>query len=288
MPSAAVIVPTTGAPQVRTAVSSLLGQTHPDVRIHVVVDGAEHEAPFRMATDGLDLSRVAVCVLPENVGRGGFNGHRIYAAFSHLVNADYVLFLDEDNWFDRDHVAAMTDTIESRSLDWCYALRKIRDRSGRYLLNDDCESLGRWRAWTDVNFVDTNAYCLRQSVAARVAGVWHGRRGQDRIVYSALSTCFPRYACTGRYTVNYRLGGNPGSVRREFFEKGNRVMQSLHPDGFPWRSQHRFERHADAGQPDSGLAARHGAPQRDRMGADDGTRSRRPHDAPRPARYGGA
>ena len=235
MSSAAVIVPTTGASQVRWAVCSLFEQTHRDLRIHVVVDGPEFETAFRDAARGLDLTRATISVLPENVGRGGFNGHRIYAAFSHLVNAEYVLYLDEDNWYDRDHVATMIDTIESRSLDWCYALRKICDRAGHYLLNDDCESLGEWRAWTNTNFVDTNAYCLRQSVAAHVASIWHGWRGRDRMLYSALSTRFPRYGCTGRYTVNYRLGGNPGSVRREFFERGNRVMQWRHPAGFPWQ-----------------------------------------------------
>jgi Glycosyl transferase family 2 len=234
MTSAAIIVPTTGAPEVRMAIASTLAQTHPQVELRVVVDGPEFEARFRGAIIGMDLHGAKISVLPENVGRGGFNGHRIYAAFSHLVNADYVLFLDEDNWFDPHHVASMIETIETGNLDWCFSLRKVRSKSGVFLLNDDCESLGKWDGWTNCRFVDTNAYCLRQSTAARVASLWNGRRGQDRVFFSGLTHYFPTFECTGLYTVNYRLGGNPGSAKLEFFEKGNAEMRRRYPHGFPW------------------------------------------------------
>ena len=93
--------------------------------------------------------RYALTALKENVGRDGFYGHRICAAFSHLVNSDYVLYLDQDNWFDPDHVAASIETIERTGSDWTYSPRKICSRSGAYLFNDDCESLGKWMAWTN-------------------------------------------------------------------------------------------------------------------------------------------
>ena len=54
--------------------------------------------------------------LPENTGSNGFNGHRIYAACSHLVNADYVLLLDEDCFYE----AIMLNPFVSlfHAMDW--------------------------------------------------------------------------------------------------------------------------------------------------------------------------
>lgn len=238
MKSAAIIIATTGAPDVRSAIQSALAQTHSLIRVWVVVDGPEFLEAFTSSTSGLELLDANVVVLPENVGMNGFYGHRIYAAFTHLVNAEYVLYLDQDNWLDAEHVATMVETIEKENLDWCYALRKICDKSGSFLLNDDCESLGAWPAWTNTKLVDTSAYCLRHEVAVRIASLWHGKWGQDRVVFSALSQQFPKFHCTGRYTVNYRLGENPGLATSEFFEKGNAIMQQRYPAGFPWRASH--------------------------------------------------
>lgn len=47
----------------------------------------------------------SVINLPENTGRADgviWNGHRIYAGLPFMLNADYVIFLDEDNWFDEN------------------------------------------------------------------------------------------------------------------------------------------------------------------------------------------
>ena len=234
MKSAAVIIPATGEPHVTKAIESVLAQTHRSTRAYVVIDGPEFAPAFNEATRDMALESVHVTVLPENVGRDGFYGHRIYAAFTHLVNADYVLYLDQDNWFDADHVSSAIDRIEAGGLDWCYALRKICDRGGAFLMNDDCESLGKWTGWKDSPLVDSSAYCLKRDIAVKMASCWHGGWGTDRFVFEALRQYFPNFDCTGRYTVNYRLNGNPGSVTREFFEQGNSLMRERYPTAFPW------------------------------------------------------
>jgi hypothetical protein len=236
MKSAAIIIATTGAPEVRTAIASVLAQSHSSAKPYVVVDGAEFEADFRRSIEGLALSDSHVTILKENVGRNGFYGHRIYAAFSHLINADYVLYLDQDNWFDPEHVATLIETIEKKGVDWSYSLRKVCGTDGAFMLNDDCESLGKWAGWKNTRLVDTNTYCLKHPVAVQVASCWHGGWGQDRVLFSALSQYFPKFECTGRYSVNYRLAGNPGSVTKEFFEQGNALMRQRHPRGFPWQT----------------------------------------------------
>jgi hypothetical protein len=75
---------------------------------------------------------------------------------------------------------------------------------------------------------------LTTPVAEKVAGAWHGGWGQDRKFYQALATHFPRYESTGKHTVNYRLGGNEGSVKSEFFMKGNEIVKSNHDGDLPW------------------------------------------------------
>ena len=49
--------------------------------------------------------------LQENIGKGWY-GHRVYAACSFLVNADVICYLDEDNWFEPDHVEKMVKKLE--------------------------------------------------------------------------------------------------------------------------------------------------------------------------------
>jgi glycosyltransferase involved in cell wall biosynthesis len=235
--SAVVIVPSTGAPELRSCVASVLGQTYPETHAYLVCDGPQFLEAVSEAIAGLGSPRLRLLALPENVGAGGFYGHRIFAAASHLVNQDYLLFLDEDNWFEPEHVATMVELLETRNLMWCYSLRRIFDKQGSFVANDDCESLGKWPACTGINHVDTSAYCLRREVAVAVASAWHGRWGQDRTFYAVLHQHFPRYECTGRYSVNYRLGGNPGSVTAEFFIEGNAAMARTRQGDYPWRRQ---------------------------------------------------
>ena len=231
---AVVLIPTTGAPALRRAVESVLAQTLPTA-CYVVCDGEEHRDAAMAALAGLPRrDEVAMCVLPRNVGAGGFYGHRVYAAFAHLVDEPHVLFLDQDNFLAPEHVASCVDLIAARRLQWCYALRNVRDPGGGFVCRDDCESLGKWPAFTNAHLIDTNSYCVRREVLLQSAHVWHGKWGQDRIFAQVMMQNFRAFDCTGRYTVEYCLGGNEGSVTREFFEQGNAQMLLRYKRGFPW------------------------------------------------------
>ena len=237
--SVTVIIPTTGSPELRTAVDSILNQTYDDITCYVVIDGEQN---YGKVSDSLrdfwSNPKLKVASLPINVGANGFYGHRVYAAFTHLVNSKYVMYLDQDNWFDYDHVRTCVETIESQDLDWCYSLRTIRDKDGIFLVNDNCESLGKWPVFSgDYQHIDTNCYCIKTSIATKIASVWHGGWGQDRVFYSILGNAFKKYDVTGKHTVNYRVGGNEGSVKKEFFEYGNKIMSEKYKDGFPWKKE---------------------------------------------------
>ena len=229
---ATVIIPTTGADTLQQAVESVLNQTQP-TNCYVVVDGRDNYARAdRILTDFAD--RIQVAYLPENVGANGFYGHRVYAAFTHLVNTEYLCYLDQDNWFESNHVETCVETIKSNRLQWCYSLRNIYS-DDRFACRDDCESLGKYKSYHGVNHIDTNSYFLQRKLVLQLASVWHGGWGQDRVFYSVIRDMLPEYDCTGTYTLNYRVGGNAGSVTEDFFINGNAVQDQKYNNKFPWR-----------------------------------------------------
>jgi hypothetical protein len=237
--SAVIIIPSIGTPALKTSLLSALTQSYLKTKVLVVTDGLQYTSKVNQTLDAnfqyRDLGKFDSVVLKNNVGANGFYGHRIYAAFTHLVNEDYIFYLDEDNWLDPNHVESQIENIESNNLDWSYSLRKICDPEGNYIVDDDCESLGKWKSYHGINHIDTNCYCLTRNVAIPVASSWHGGWGQDRVVYKTLATYFPKYGCTGLNTVNYRVDGNAGSVTKEFFITGNEEMRKQYPDNFPWK-----------------------------------------------------
>jgi glycosyltransferase involved in cell wall biosynthesis len=238
--TATVIIPTTGSAELIEAVKSVLDQTY-DTNVYVVCDGADYSYTVKNLMRWVEkhpkfLSNVKICNLPINVGANGFYGHRVYAAFTHLINTKYVLYLDQDNWFEPDHVQNCIDTIEKNNLDWSYSLRNIYTPDKEFIAKDDCESLGKWPVFSgDYRHIDTNCYCLKTEVAVKLAQVWHGGWGQDRVWFNALSQYFSKFDTTGKYTVNYRVGGNEGSVKKEFFEYGNKIMNDKYEGVFPWQ-----------------------------------------------------
>jgi Glycosyl transferase family 2 len=231
--SQVVIIPTTGAPTLQRAVLSVLAQQEP-TQCYVVCDGEAHVHKVHPQLQGLP---VALCVLPLNTGASNDRtGHRIYAAFAHLVDQDHVLFLDEDNWFEPDHVGRCLALMRQGALQWCYTLRNICTPEGDYICRDDCESLGGWPAHTGARLIDTNCWFMRRELLVRVCQVWHGPWHIDRVFTQAMMQSFPQFACTGHYTVNYCLSPRPRGGTREFFETGNALMHQQHGPHPPWRA----------------------------------------------------
>ena len=232
--SVTVIIPTTGASEVRKAIESVLNQSY-DTTCYIVCDGDQYKSKVKLILD--DSPEVKDCYLPINVGANGFYGHRVYAAFTHLIDTEYVMYLDQDNWLEPNHVQSQIDTIKQKNLDWSYSLRKINSKQGEFVCNDDCESLGKWQTYHGINHIDTNCYCLKTKVAIQLAQVWHGGWGQDRVFLSAITQYFKNFDCTGEYTVNYRVDGGTGSVNSDFFINGNSVMNKKYNGVYPWRKK---------------------------------------------------
>ena len=238
-----VITPTTGGPLLEDCLESVQSQTYPHVEHLIVIDGPEHRERARQIMSRIgDRHPVHVIELPRPTGRDRFHGHRIYGAALFLCDGAFVAFLDDDNWYEPDHVESLVEIAALKGLSWAYSLRTIVERNGDMIALDDCESLGKWPTClgpTDF-LVDVSCYLIRRDLAIRFSWIWNRRARDpelmeaDRILCQQLMKHAPEFDTTGKYTVNYRIGSNPYSVKRKFFIDGNDLMKRRHPNGFPW------------------------------------------------------
>jgi glycosyltransferase involved in cell wall biosynthesis len=225
-----IITPTIGTKYLSQCHESVLSQTYENIDHLIVVDGEKFKKTVNKRLQNYNPIK---CVVPYNTGESGYNGHRIYAAFPFLLECDYVLFLDEDNWLEPNHVKSLVDILEHNNHDWCFSLRNIYSKEGEYLFQDNCESLGNW---SFSELVDTNCYFFKLNFIRKYCFLWDFPGPVDRRFYSYIKNIIKHtnYGCSGLYTCNYRLGGNPNSVTKEFFINGNQKIKQVYLEKFPW------------------------------------------------------
>jgi hypothetical protein len=241
-PLVTVVTPTTGNPSVLRAIQSVAAQSHKPIQHLIVLDRPDVPAEIKAA---IRKYNVDVFELPYATGTDQFLGHRIIGSSIFLGKGDFFCFLDEDNWFDSDHVASLLDVIR-RGFTWTFSFRKIVDKEGNFICNDDCESLGKWPTifGSPDYLIDTNCYFLPRMVAVTSSPIWFcrngelniwGPRGPDRALADFLGKHFPNYESSYCYTVNYRVENTPASVKREFFLNGNQEMLEKFQGHLPWK-----------------------------------------------------
>ena len=235
-----VITPTTGSDVLKDAIESVQKQDYSELEHLIVIDGTkfENDAKKTISISSIQEKNVIVSTIPFNTGGGGYYGHRVMAAFSHLCPHDYIMFLDQDNWYEPNHVTSLVKEIEQYNYDWVHSLRKIYDKNKEFICNDNCESLGRWPVWvkSTEHLVDSSSYCFTNSFLRMVGHIWDFGWGADRRFYMILKNQMnhKNYGCSGKYTLNYRLDGNAGSVKPEFFTQGNAKSKEKYGEKYPW------------------------------------------------------
>ncbi|MBW4611825.1 MAG: class I SAM-dependent methyltransferase [Desmonostoc vinosum HA7617-LM4] len=254
-----IITPVTGNPLMKQAIQSVQDQDYPHIEHLIVIDGQEREAAAQAILQEIEFKKpqTHVLCLPYATGKDGFNGHRIYGMSPFLAKGDYLAFLDEDNWFEPNHISSLVQLVEEKQLDWAYALRKIVNSDGSFATYDNCESLGKWQVfYNNHHLIDTNCYFLKKRIALQHAHQLYMRHGEPTnepdtvsIKSSAIILCnellktYPHCDTPGFYTVNYRVGMSKFSVKLEFFHQGNAAMQTKYPQGFPWQKEFLIEGH---------------------------------------------
>ncbi len=234
----AVITPTIGGDHFSTCIRSVQNQTYSDLTHYIFLDGEQHYDkihPILYTESG--QKTIKTISLEENVGKGWY-GHRVYAACSFLVNADVICYLDEDNWFEPNHVETIVDKLKA-GYDWTYSFRKIYNKDGEFICEDNCESLGKWPVYVNssIYHIDTSSFGIKRSVAVAIGHAWYGQWGADRQFFGALKQHFKNFEGTQQYTSNYRLDGNPKSVTEEFFIQGNSLTLEAYNGEYPWKKK---------------------------------------------------
>ena len=229
----AVITATVGGPHLAACVASVQAQDLPNVVHYVVVDGAQHASRVAEVVARFEgRAQTHLIVLPHNVGRGGWCGHRVYGALPWLVDAQFVAFLDEDNLVEADHYSSMLRAVVDAGVKWGHSLRGIIAQDGSDVCPDDCESLGAL-CHTALDprdrLVDTNCYLLDRELAVAHGQAFNvrgrdpsGRPEADRVLAAALLPL--PHVCTRRHSLKYRAGSTATSVGDFFFLAGNRQM----------------------------------------------------------------
>lgn len=238
-PLVTVVTATTGAKCLQDACESVANQTYKNIEHYVVVDGVERgEASLQILKK---FPNVKLLILPYATGKDNYNGHRIYGSATYLTNGKYISFLDEDNYYDADHVESCVELVK-QGYSWVYSLRKIVGRDKNFICNDDCESLGKWKSVLNDNFVDVGCWFLSKPSALMVSPLWYRRARHpeeqpevDRIITSTLMQHSPNFECTKKYTLNYRVGNRPDSVQAKFFLQGNKRMEEALGGKLPWK-----------------------------------------------------
>jgi glycosyltransferase involved in cell wall biosynthesis len=244
-----ILTASTGRPALARCIESVATQTHKDIQHLIFADGEEagHRINHIVAMRDKSVPAPDVINLPYSVGKDRWNGHRIYGAGTFLADdkSEYLMFLDDDNTIDSNHVESLLAEFAKPSPPaWAYSLRKITDEAGNFLCNDDCESLGLWPSILSTkdrkdNFVDVNCYFLPRKLAVAIAPVWYrkfrepGQPEIDRVIAANLMP-LRHINCTKQYTVNYAVGGSALSVQPDFFKYGNAAMLKAYNGILPW------------------------------------------------------
>jgi glycosyltransferase involved in cell wall biosynthesis len=250
MSKVTVITATVGNPLLEKTIRSVANQSHKDVQHLLVVDGPEHwekvgDIMHQLSVhEDVNLSHVNVIAMPYSIGKDRWNGHRIYAAGAFQAEGQFIIYLDDDNSLEPNHIEECLKVIDKGN-DWAYSFRNIVDKDHKFICRDDCESLGKWASVLGPSdfFIDVNCYFIPTMIAIHLGPAWYrkfrepGKPEVDRVLAHTLMNNNLKFDTTYGYTVNYTVGNTQNSVQPEFFANGNRIMRDRYPDGLPWKVQ---------------------------------------------------
>ena len=264
-----IITPTTGNSRLSKLIQSINNQNdnkllQKKIEHFIIIDGPNYsEKSQTILNDNPAINHERYVIqLPFNTGKNGGNflGHKIYASFGQLVRCDWVLFADDDNWYDPDHLNSLIEninqyninTINKKNIEWLYCLRKIENDIQGYVCNDNCESLGYLHSvFYNVNshLIDTNCFCIRSDIMIACSNIWNleatnNVKDPDRVFTDKLMRDYPNYVCSQQYTLNYYTGNRDDSVKSELFVKGNEIILNTFGN-IPWQKPVLYIAHFD-------------------------------------------
>ncbi|MBV6529456.1 glycosyltransferase, partial [Ursidibacter maritimus] len=139
MLSVAVITSTIGRSDLERAILSVRQQSYP-CKHYVFVDGKQYHQQAKTILD--KYPEVIVTYLPMNTGANGWTNSSINAIAPFLVKEDVICYLDDDNWYEPNHVESGVKLLQNEEYDYAYSLRNLYTLDGEFLSPDSIESIG--------------------------------------------------------------------------------------------------------------------------------------------------
>lgn len=216
----AVITTTIGRPELEQTIQSVQRQTYP-CQHYVFIDGKQYWDNVKHLEQ--KYPDVIFTFLPMNTGgRNRIGNGAIHAILPYLLQEDIFCFIDDDNWYDENHVKYLAEFIAKHNLDYAYSLRRLYTPDYQFLCDDNIESLGFWKVdakeVVDVdgqhclistesagNLIDTNTYGITRNMSFNLSRAWYSGIGNDKKVFDTLLKLNARGGCTAKRTVNYKL-----------------------------------------------------------------------------------
>ena len=224
--SVAVVTSTQGRSTITKAIQSVKDQTRKATH-YVFIHGAEYSDK---TVPHLADDTVAVH-LPRANGGGGYGMAPVFALAPFAITEDVICYLDDDNWYEPDHIESLVEMIEKHDLGWAYSYRKIVDNEGNFICEDNCESLGMQLNSANQYLVDNSCYVVRTNVARRHSHAWYVPVVSDRSFQHELMRAGLSVGTTGKHSVNYRLSKDgTGGMTAEKFINNNEWMKKYRPD----------------------------------------------------------
>ncbi|MDR3555780.1 MAG: tetratricopeptide repeat protein [Syntrophobacteraceae bacterium] len=215
----AVVIQTVLRPTLLRAVRSVFDQDHAGT-IQVLIgidfpqgdsaqlDTLARECPSNVILTVLDLG------YSTSLRHGGiYNNHyggALRTILSYAANSRYVAYLDDDDWWGRQHLSSLLSAIHRK--DWAFSYRWLVDReTGWPICRDEWDSVG---PGAGINleryggFVNPGSLMLDKAVCHLVLPFWSlspcdDGSCEDRLVFRQLLK--RSWAATGKYTSYYEM-----------------------------------------------------------------------------------
>jgi hypothetical protein len=222
---AAVVIPTVLRPSLTQGLHSIFAQRFPG-RIHILI-GIDNIRGDLALIDAACAARPPNCAVQvfwpgysTSVRHGGLtppgDGGALRSVLTYLANAPYVAYLDDDNWWEPEHLYQLRRAMDDA--EWAFALRWfVHPGTRRPVCVDIWESVGPGQGIFKEHFggfVDPSCLMINKVACPRAPHHWNfplanDPMSADRSVFAFLKENHkPRG--TGRPTVFYTLNANDG------------------------------------------------------------------------------
>jgi hypothetical protein len=235
----AVIIPTTLRPSLLRAARSVFRQDLGErFQLLIGIDAALGEPAVLEAVKAECPPHVTLTVLDlgysTSVRHGGFYPNSFSGSLrtilSYAADSQYVTYLDDDDWWEPDHLSSLLEAVDGR--DWAFSYRWLVDReTGWTICRDEWDSIGPWRGINKDRF---GGFCCPSTLIMNknschfifphwsLAAFADGG-GEDRLVFDEIKDA--NWASTGKYSCFYEMSVKTQSDphhAQQFAERGIR------------------------------------------------------------------